>query len=119
LPNGNQVVENHVPLLSLHQIEQLEDLSEDLDLTDAADQETFVSRIHASDIGVDNDRTLEYLVNVRDLPVGGVIASVRLAEDCSAARRIHWGAEQLKRHKAGSGSLAAATISQEMVGADA
>lgn len=115
LSKDNGVVANHVPLLSLNQIARLDGLSEDLNLVDSADQEEFVSRINSSNMGMDADRTLEYLVHIRNMPIGHVLPDIRLS--CTTARSIHWGRVQLERYKERNGQSVDAKVSTEMAGA--
>jgi hypothetical protein len=107
-------IESHTPLLDLKQIDRLDGLSNGLKLHESGDQDKFLARVGKvmSDISVDH--LLEYLVNNRDVPIGSVNAAIRL--QCDAARRIHWGAERLKRHKARSSQSAAVKVSKEMAG---
>jgi hypothetical protein len=117
--SDGKVIESHMPLLGLKQIERLDSLSNGLKLHESDDQGKFLARVGKVMTGMSVDHMLEYLVNNRDIPVGKVISAVRLSPDCNTARRIHWGAEQLKRHKVRSGRPAAAQVSQEMAGSHA
>lgn len=111
----DKVIESHTPLLDLKQINRLDDLSKGLKLHESADQEKFLARVDKVMNDMNVNHVLEYLVNNRDIPVGAVISTIRLSPDCNAARRIHWGAEQIKRHKARNGRSVAAKVS-EMAG---
>jgi hypothetical protein len=113
--NEVKVIANHVPLLGQSEIEGLNRLSKGLTLNVASHQEAFVARIDASKLSMDADRILEYLVNVRDMPVGSVIPGIRLS--CTTARSIHWGRVQLERYNERNGQSAETKVSTEMVGA--
>lgn len=117
--SDGKVIENHEPLLDPQQVKRLDGLSRSLNLNLSTDQEFFLARIGKVESDMSVDHVLEYLVNNRDIPVGGVISAIRLSPDCNAARRIHWGAEQIKRHKVRSGRSVAAQVSKEMAGSHA
>jgi hypothetical protein len=112
-------IENHKPLLDENQVTRLDGLSDGLNLTTADDQAKFLVKVAEGMRGISVDHILEYLVNNRDVLLGNVIPAVRLSQKCNTARRIHWGAEQMKRHKARNGQLVATQVSKEMAGSRA
>lgn len=113
------VIENHVPLLDPNRVEPLAGLSIGLDLSRPSDQLVFRTRIENARMSMGVDEVLEYLVNNCDIMVGNVIPAIRLSNECNAARRIHWGFEQLKRYnsKQRNGRSVEAQVSYVMVGA--
>lgn len=113
---ADKVIESHTPLLDQEQVKRLDGLSKGLNLNQPDNQKIFLITVDKMKLGMSTDHMLEYLVNNRDLPVGNVISAVRLSPDCNAARRIHWGAEQIRRHKERSGRPAAMQVSKEMAG---
>lgn len=117
--SDDKKIESHTPLLDLKQINRLDGLSKGLNLHQPADQKLFLARVNKVDNAMSVDHVLEYLVNNRDIPVGEVISAVRLSPECNAARRIHWGVEQVKRHKARDDRSVAAKVSKEMAGSHA
>lgn len=111
------IIESHVPLLDQKQVKRLDELSNGLSLNKSSDQELFLARIDKVKIAVGADHVLEYLVNNRDIPIGSVDAAIKL--QCNAARRIHWGAEQIRRHKQRNSHSVDAKVAKELTGAHA